>query len=120
MAGLITLRVRSEVEGPEDDFGNPTYTWVERDWPVRSIAPGSMEEPGHPNRDLSLILWTVYADAGEEPTFSDEVRLPGGAEWFTVEGEPSDWTMGPPSVGPYEGTGIGTPGVVVELKRAEG
>ena len=107
-----TLRVRERVAGPDDEFGNPTATWSERDWPVSGIAPGSMSEPDNSNRDLSLVVWSIVAPAGGEPSAYGQVRLPGDSEWYEVDGTPSDWTRGP---WPHS-----IAGVVVELRRADG
>ena len=116
----MTLRVREPSRGPDDDFGNPTTIWTERDWTVRSVAPGTMEErPSRGDRDQIVVLWTVYADADEAPGPRDQVKLPG-TEWFAIEGQIKDWTMGPPRIGPPGPAGIGTPGVAVELRRADG
>lgn len=116
----MIVRVRTPVAGEEDDFGNVVYGWQERDWEIRSIAPGSMEEkPSRGERDQIIVLWTVYADADEAPGPRDQVKLPG-TEWFAIEGQIKDWTMGPPRIGPPGPAGIGTPGVAVELRRADG
>ena len=118
VALVIVLRVREPVPGAEDEFGNATFGWEEHDWPVRAIAPGSMEEQDRTVRDLSVVMWTVYADKGLEPSEAGQVRLPGSPAWYTVEGRPKDWTLGPERVGPAA-TFTG-PGVVVELRRADG
>lgn len=116
----MIVRVRTPIKGPDDDFGNPTTTWQERDWEIRSVAPGTMEErPTRGDRDLSVVMWTLYADAVDVPGPRDQIKLPG-TEWFAIEGQTDDWTMGPPRVGPAGPPGIGTPGVVVELRRADG
>lgn len=116
------LRVREPVtDGAEDAFGNLIETWEERNWEVRSIAPGSTREwTGRANRDLDVVVWTVYADQGDGPTFDGEVRLPGSSEWYEVEGTLSDWTLGPPRVGPGGNFPLNDPGIVVELRRASG
>lgn len=108
------LRVRDWTEGDADpdDFGNATGAWVERDWLVHGIAPGSMSEPGESNRDLSLVAWTVYGPVAGAPSGSSEVRLPGESKWLQVDGLPADWSKGP--------WAHPTAGVVVELRRADG
>lgn len=107
-----TLQVKRRKLGTKDSHGKKTVTYGSAiDWPVSGIAPGANIEPGAPNRDLSLILWTVYAPVDEnQPTELDRVVL-GGVE-YDVAGRPADWTSGP--------WGHPTAGVVVELKRAEG
>lgn len=109
--------VREPVVSGEDDLGNTTHTWEEREWVIRAIAPGSMQEPDRVNRDLSLVLWTVYADATNLPSGDAEVKLPGMGEWLQIDGDPQDWSHGPPPVGPYGGH---PPGAVIELRRADG
>lgn len=107
-----TLGVRRRIEGATDAHGNPVVTYAAPvDWPVWAIAPGAMDEPHEPNRDLSLILWTVYAP--------QDAALPGeldlvvlDATEYAVEGRARDYTRGP---WPHP-----TAGAVVELKRAEG
>ena len=105
------LTVRTRTEGVKDAFGNVTTTWPERDWRVRSVAPGAMVDPAEPNRDLGSIAYTVHADADSQPpTRLDKVVIDG--EPFDVDGDPADWTRGPwpnPAAG-----------VVVLLKRSEG
>lgn len=107
------VRVRELVDGEPDDFGNPVPTWVEGDWPVSGIAPGAMDEPGQSNRDLSVVVWTLYGPkSGGYPKSSQaEVMVPFDGEWFPVNGHPKDWTLGPWS--------HPTAGIVVELRRAD-
>lgn len=109
---MITLAVRRYQSGSIDAHGNAVPSWGDPEpWIVRGYAPGAMAEPTEPNRDLSLIEWTVYADASDEaPRERDRVVLAG--EEYAVEGRPADWTKGP---WPHP-----TAGIVVELKRAEG
>lgn len=107
-----TLRVREQTASGVDEFGNPVTTWAERDWPVSAIAPGSMSEPDLSNRDLSLVVWSIIAPAGGEPSAYGQVRLPGDTQWYEVDGTPADWTRGP-----WQHP---TAGVVVELRRADG
>lgn len=117
----FSLRVREHVDtGEVDDFNEPILSWVERDWSVRSIAPGSMEEPDRTSRDLSVVMWTLYADKGEEPNEAAQIRLPGSPDWYEIEGRPKDWTLGPDRVGPTGPFPSNPPGIVVELRRANG
>ena len=107
----FTLRVRSTTTGAPDEFGNPTTTTTERDWPVHGIAPGAMSDPAQPNRDASLIAYTVLAPKSTDaPTEADEVLVDG--EWLAVNGRPSDWTRGP---WPFPGAGL-----TVELSATNG
>jgi hypothetical protein len=107
-----TLGVRRRETGSDDDHGNAEATYgAAEDWVVRGYAPGANNEGGDPARDLSNILWTVYADASDDvPGELDLVVLEG--DEYAVEGRPADWTHGP-WFNPVAG-------VVVELKRAEG
>jgi hypothetical protein len=109
---MFTLAVRRYQPGATDAHGNPVESWSEsQPWVVRGYAPGAMAEPSEANRDLSLIEWTVYADANDSaPGERDLVVLEG--DEYAVEGRPADWTKGP---WPHP-----TAGIVVELKRAEG
>ncbi|WP_067428525.1 hypothetical protein [Nocardioides jensenii] len=108
-----TLQVRRRQDGPaKDSHGNPVITYADPiSWPVFGYAPGASDRTTDPNRDLSLILWTVYAPAGgNAPGELDRVLL-GGTE-YDIETRPDDWTHGP--------WAHPTAGLVVELKRAEG
>lgn len=107
-----TLGVKRRQAGATDAHGNPVVTYAApTDWHVHGYAPGANVDPANPNRDLSLILWTVYAPASDEaPGELDKVVLDGVE--YAVEGRPADWTKGP---WPHP-----TAGIVVELKRAEG
>lgn len=107
-----TLGVREFVSGATDDYGNPAEVWgSSRPWVVRGYAPGGIEEPYRDGRDLSVIAWTVYADADASlPGPRDLVVLEGRE--YRVNGEPSDWTKGP-WLNAWAGA-------VVELTREEG
>lgn len=109
---MQTLKVKRRQVGAKDPHGNPVVTYADGiDWPVHGYSPGANVEPGQPNRDLSLILWTVYAPAGgNAPSELDLVTLEGTD--YAVEGRPADWTKGP-----WQHP---TAGIVVELKKAEG
>ena len=109
-----TVLLRSPTTGGEDAHGNPVSGWGDpRSWDVHAIAPGASEEPRKPNRDLSVIAWTVYGPKGGEPGERDQVALPWApSEWFDIEGRPDDWTHGP--------WNLPVAGVVVELRRPEG
>ena len=108
---MQTLTARGFTESGVDDFGNPVRTWVERSWTVFGLAPGAVQDPMQPNRDASVVAWTVYAPPGAAtPTDADQVLVDG--VWFPVNGKPADWTRGP--FGPSPG------GIVVELRKVEG
>ena len=106
-----TLTIRVRTEGAKDAFGNVTVTWPEREWRVRSVAPGAMADPSDPNRDLGSIAYTIHADADSgPPSRLDEVVVDG--EPYAVDGDPADWTRGPwPNP---------VAGVIVLLTRSEG
>lgn len=106
------LGVRRFVAGVTDEFGNATDAWsAPLDWPVRSVAPASSDEPGGDHRDLSVVIYMVHADKTDDlPGVRDRVVIDG--KEYPVDGEPDDWTRGPwanPAAG-----------VVVWVKRAEG
>lgn len=104
------IGVRTYSPGATDDRGNPVDAWSAAvDVVVQGVAPGAMDEPGVGARDLSLIVWTVYAPAGTEIGPRDLVVWRDRE--YRVEGEGRDWSAGPwPS----------SAGVVYELLRAEG
>lgn len=107
-----TVTVKPFLAGAEDEYGNATEAYdTPYEWRVRSIAPGSMEEPGRTNRDLSVIELTIHADASDDvPGVRDLVTIDDVD--YAVDGTPDDWTRGPwanPAAG-----------VAVELRRVEG
>jgi hypothetical protein len=108
----FVLQVRRRIKGDLDRHNNPTVTWSDpTPWTVRALAPGASSEPTEPNRDASLIVWTIYSDASADvPGEHDRVVVLG--EEFEVVGRPSDWTKGP--------WHHPTAGVVTELQRWEG
>lgn len=107
-----TLGVKRRRTGTKDTRNNPVITYDDpHDWAVYGYHSGANTDPGLPNRDMSLILWTVYSDVTDEaPGELDRVVL-NGAE-YDVEGRPVDYSNGPWN---FPGAGL-----VVELKRAEG
>ena len=115
-----TLRVRTQETGPDDDLGNSTSTWVERDWRVHSYVQGpATTEQLASNRDLSVIAYTVLAPAVGIPGEYDEVAVIGHnigdvdkLVWHAVNGRPADYSHGP-WVFPEAGA-------VVELRTANG
>lgn len=109
---MQTLNVLRRTEGQPDSHGNPVPAWsAPQPWVVRGLAPGASTEPAQPNRDPSLIVWTVYSDASDNvPHEHDRVQV--GGDDFEVVGRPQDWTKGP---WPHP-----TAGVVTELQRWEG
>ena len=98
--------------GAVDDYGNPVEGYgTPYSWAVRSIAPGAMDEPGQTLRDLSVVAFTIHADATDDvPGVRDLVTVDGVD--YAVNGTPKDWTLGPwpnPAAG-----------VAVELRRVDG
>ena len=108
---MHTLNVLRRTEGSPDAHGNPVVVWSSpAPWIVRAVAPGASVDANQPNRDASLIEWTVYADSSDSlPAARDRVVVDGAD--FEVASTPADWTRGP---WPHP-----TAGVVVELKRWE-
>jgi hypothetical protein len=107
-----TLGVKRYQAGATDSHGNPVDAWADPvDWPVYAYASGANEEPTEAGRDLSMVLWTVYAPAGDGlPGAQDHVVLDGTE--YAVEGDPRDYSHDPWS------NHIG--GAVVYLKKANG
>ena len=100
------------MEGEKDAHGNPRVTYADSTpWPVHGLAPGANVEGEQPNRDLSVVEWTVYAPASDEAPGELDLVVVDGEE-FEVEGRPSDWTRGP--------WGHPTAGLVVLLRRPTG
>lgn len=109
---MTCLAVKRRQVGSKDSHGNPVITFgPEQHWGVWAYAPGANEEPGQPNRDLSLIAWSVYAATSSQvPAEGDRVVL--DAVEYEVDGRPEDWTHGP---WPQSSAGV-----VVRLKVTEG
>jgi hypothetical protein len=107
------LQVRRRQVGAKDKHGNKVTTYASPEpWTVRGYAPGAnVEANANLHRDLSIILWTVYADASDDAPGELDHVLINGVE-YAVEGRPADWTHGP-----WHNP---VAGIVVELKRAEG
>ena len=106
------LGVRRFTTGAVDEFGNPTDSWADpTDWPVRSWSSTTATEPGAEHRDLSVVVFSIYADKSSEmPGVRDLVVIEGRE--YAVDGEPADWTHGP-----WENPAAG---VTVFVRRAEG
>lgn len=106
------LGVRRSVLGAADAHGNAVESWAEpAPWCVRAVAPGASQEPFSQGRDLSAVLWTVYADDTPNiPGERDRVVFCG--DEFEVEGRPADWSGGP-FPNPHAG-------IVVRLKAVTG
>lgn len=112
-----TLGVRRRQLGTKDSHGKKTVSYAAAtDWLVHGYAPGATG-PGlegstnRANRDLSIILWTVYAPANAEAPGELDLVVLDGDEYAVVQ-RPEDWTKGP--------WAHPTAGLVVELKRPEG
>lgn len=107
-----TLQVRRFVAGSTDAHGNAVDAWgTAAAWAVRSVAPGSMEEPSATNRDLSVVEYTIHADATADVPGVRDLVIVDGVE-YAVNGTPDDWTKGPwpnPAAG-----------VAVELRKVDG
>lgn len=106
------LGIREHTPGVKDGGGNPIDAWGgSKDWPVYGYASGTNAEPGEINRDLSNVLWTVYAPVNAKlPSDKDLVILQG--DEYAVEGVPQDFSHDP------FGTDVGE--AVVYLKRQDG
>lgn len=94
-----------------DAHGNEVESWAPPvDWRVHGYASGANDERADGTRDLSMVLWTVYAPATGLPSVQDHVMLQGGE--YAIEGDPQDYSHDP------WGHGIG--GAVVYLKKVNG
>lgn len=70
-----------------------------------------MEEPSATNRDLSVVEYTIHADATADVPGVRDLVIVDGVE-YAVNGTPDDWTKGPwpnPAAG-----------VAVELRKVDG
>jgi hypothetical protein len=109
-----TLQVLRRIVDSEntDAHGNPITTYADPvDWEVDGLAPGASVENSVDNRDLSIVVWTVYAQpSANAPSDLDLVMV--GDDTFAVNAHRADWTQGP-WMHP-------TAGDVVQLKRPEG
>lgn len=77
---------------------------------VHAVAPGASVEAVRAGRDVSAVLWTVYAPAGTVVGSRDRIMWQGVE--YAVQGQPADWTHGP-WVNPAAG-------VTIELAAWEG
>lgn len=109
---MTTLGVKRRTLGMKDSRGNRAVTFGDpQPWPVWGLAPGGNEDPMRPNRDLSRVVWTVYAPADAKAPGEHDRVVVDDVE-FDVHGRPGDWTRGP---WPHP-----TAGVVVELEAVTG
>jgi hypothetical protein len=119
----LTLQVKRYAAGAENARGNAAVGYADPvDWSVHSVLPGAGvsatragragEEPLQPNRDLSLIDYTVLApDDDNVPTERDLVVY--GGDDYEVDGRPDRWGDANPWGGPLAPA-------VVRLRRSEG
>lgn len=92
-----------------DVHGNEVVSWgAPVIYPVYAIAPRSSSEPV-PGRSEVIVGLSVYAPHGVMIGPRDRVVIDG--EEYEVEGEIADYTKGPFG---YK------PGIVINLRRAEG
>lgn len=90
-----TLAVKRLTTTGTDSHNNPITDYADPvDWPVHAYASGANDEPAQQGRDLSNVLWTVYAPVDDKlPGALDLVVL--GGEDYAVEGEPRDYSHDP-------------------------
>lgn len=94
-----------------DSHGNPIKTFAPAvDLKVCGIAPGAMAEPDNINRDLSVVLFSLFCPAGTVVGELDRIVM--GVDEYDIEGRPKDYTQGP-----WDNS---IAGVVIELKATEG
>lgn len=104
-----TVTVRTRVQGPDDQYGQPTWTWTDVDVPGVAVAPAAGNEAGLPYRQDVGIALTVYLPPETPITARSRVLVRG--DEFEVFGEPGDWRS------PFTGW---HPGIVANLTRSEG
>lgn len=90
-----TLGVRTYSGTTQDSHNNDVPIYADPvDWPVHAYASGANDEPAQQGRDLSNVLWTVYAPADDNlPGALDRVVLEGTE--YAIEGEPRDYSHDP-------------------------
>lgn len=120
----LVLGVKRLTPGAKNSRGNKAIVYADPvDWPVHSIVPGAGDsatrgtktgqEPLHPNRDLSLIEYTILApDDDQVPTEHDLVVYDGTE--YEVDGRPDSWSPATPWGGAEWAP------AVVRLRRVEG
>lgn len=105
------LSWRKRVLGDKDRNGNPVASFADPvSWPVHMYLPGANDLEERPNRDLSMIQWTVYAPLGSAPKEFDKVEIDGVE--YVVHGRPEEYSHGPWN------TDIGH--IIVRLENTEG
>lgn len=105
---------RYEAEVSKDSHGNAVSGYADPvDWPVHSIVPGAMVEPGDANRDLSLIAYTVLAPVDELLPGERDLVVLDGVD-YPVNGHPGDFSR----AAPWAPDTLAT--ATVELQRVEG
>lgn len=86
------VRIRSSDPGT-DKYGDPLPATTDRlDIPGCLVAPATSRESSERGRAGVMIGWTVYAPAGADVKFDDELEVRGLL--CTVEGEVADWQDG--------------------------
>ena len=106
-----TVGHRVHSESGLDAHNNAVDAWAApAPLQVHAVAPGASVEAVRAGRDVSAVLWTVYAPAGTVVGSRDRIMWQGVE--YAVQGQPDDWTHGP-WVNP-------TAGVTIELAAWEG
>jgi len=108
----FTLGVRRYAATAADAHGNAVPAFAAAiPWPVRQVDPGAMLDPRDPNRDASVVAFTIHANPHPNaPTERDRVVVDDVE--YEVEGHVKDWSRGPWS-NPVAG-------VVVQLRNVKG
>jgi len=104
-----TVTVRRRVQGEDDRFGNPTWTWADDQVDGVAVAPRSSAEPAQVGRLAVITGLSVYLPT--DTTIGPHDRLVVRGIEYEVEGEPGDWRS------PYSGR---RPGIEVAVRRVEG
>lgn len=115
MRGRTVVRVR-RLPGGTDPYGDPVEGTEDRleisrcaVAPRRTSTEGERQYAGRFTRDGLVIGLDLFAPYDADITHDDQIEIDGVL--YDVEGEPGRWES------PYTGR---RPGLVVELRRAEG
>ena len=106
---MVISRIR-HTPGGLDQYGDPVPSSVsETTIPGAFVAPRMSEELQTRSRAGVAVGLTLFAPAGTDLRFTDQVRVDGDV--FDVDGEVARWE--------HPGSGW-APGITVALKRAQG
>lgn len=102
-----TVTVRTRVQGADDPYGQPTWTWTETAVAGCLYAPATGNEANVPTRQDVTIEGTVYMPSSTVVSSRSQLIIRG--DTYAVQGEPGVW------LAPFSPWSI-----VVNVTRAEG